>query len=63
MVAIIGLIFAFTLPAYHLVYQKDGLTFVAIEDMTKDECLARVKTFKPKAHAKCLLEEGEREIS
>lgn len=54
---------AFPLPAYHLVFQKDGAQGISIEDMTLSECKARAKTFKPSAHAKCVLAIGQREYT
>lgn len=67
MVEALGLILAFRLafelPAYHLMFVKDNQLFVMSEDMTRDECLTRAKTFKPRARAKCVLDPGIREIT
>lgn len=54
---------AFAMPAYHLVFEKNGLQLVSAEDLTLAECRARAKTFKKSAHAKCVLDIGEREYT
>lgn len=61
--AFLGILLAFQIPVYHLVFQKDSHTLIAIEDLTLPECQARKKTFKKTAHAQCVLEIGERELT
>lgn len=58
-----AMVLAFSLPAFHLAYVKDGATIELPEDLTMDQCLAMQKHYLPRAHAICEFRPGERELT
>lgn len=56
-------VLAFSLPAFHLFYEKNGTTIERPDDLTLKQCLELQKEYLPRAHAACGFRPGERELT